>query len=236
MKRFLLVLCLSLLLDASTAPSLASPDMAGDSKNVKSTPKMIDPTWAPNYPVIFPSPRRPIILVMKVPPPLDENTVEKRWKPFNCDKVKKTGFSEVACLACNINHEARNQSEKGKAAVAYVTINRAISRYFPKTICDVVWEIRVHYITHRPTAMFSWTLDKYTNLAIEQNPWYESLRIAYQIYNDWIEYGEELVDPITKGSMWYHADYVHPSWASNTERLRKVTVIGSHIFYATATN
>ncbi|MBJ7298438.1 MAG: cell wall hydrolase [Dolichospermum sp.] len=36
----------------------------------------------------------------------------------------------------------------------------------------------------------------------------------------------EILDDVTKGALYYHADYVNPRW-----KLIKTTTIGRHIFY-----
>jgi hypothetical protein len=62
------------------------------------------------------------------------------------DKILDIAYSELTkdtkkqidCLADNIYHEARNEPEKGKVAVALVTLNRVEDPRFPKDICGVV--------------------------------------------------------------------------------------------------
>ena len=46
--------------------------------------------------------------------------------------------SEVDCLARNIYHEARGESEAGWMAVAWTTLNRTRDERFPDTVCKVV--------------------------------------------------------------------------------------------------
>jgi spore germination cell wall hydrolase CwlJ-like protein len=40
---------------------------------------------------------------------------------------------------------------------------------------------------------------------------------------------KRLADQIPSNVLWYHANYVAPSWG---RRLNKVTQIGAHIFYS----
>ena len=49
---------------------------------------------------------------------------------------------DLTCLARNVYYEARGEPEKGKLAVAKVTLNRVSSSRFPNTICDAVYEQR----------------------------------------------------------------------------------------------
>ena len=55
----------------------------------------------------------------------------------------------AACLSLNIYFEARNQSIKGMALVAEVTINRVRHPDWPSRVCEVVWQNK----------QFSWTHD-----------------------------------------------------------------------------
>ena len=55
--------------------------------------------------------------------------------------VAETDLNEqVECIATNIYHEARNQSELGMRAVAWVTLNRVQHESYPNTACGVVYD------------------------------------------------------------------------------------------------
>lgn len=122
---------------------------------------------------------------------------------------------EEDCLAKNIYYEAGNESEKGKYAVAQVTINRLRSGKWGTTICSVVYA----------KAQFSWTLKK--NLK-EPSPnsrsWMDSQWVAHRVMQ-----GARVVK--LKKAMFYHADYVSPFWKEPLAKLQKV---GRHIFYSRA--
>lgn len=122
------------------------------------------------------------------------------------------------CLTQNIFFEARNQSEEGQKAVAWVTFNRMEHSKYPNTICDVVWQPR----------QFSWThdgkADRPSNNVVEQRAWAKAQEVAAEAL---IEYVTNQTDP-TKGSIMYHADYVKPYWAV---QYAMVDQIDSHIFY-----
>lgn len=118
---------------------------------------------------------------------------------------------ERECLALNIYHEARGESVIGQIAVAQVTVNRVNHDYFPDTVCEVVWQ------PHQ----FSWTGDGYSDAVEDQSAYSVALNIA-----DWVLRGEE--DDPTNGSLFYHANWVNPSWTSSLDR---DTQIGIHIFY-----
>lgn len=122
---------------------------------------------------------------------------------------------QVDCLADNIYHEAGYEPEDGKIAVALVTMNRKESNKFPKDICSVVKQ-KVN-----STCQFSWFCEgKQTPRS--KTTYEEAREVAVFVYANY----EHLKD-ITKGALYYHADYVNPHWRG----LEKTTVIGRHIFY-----
>ena len=48
-----------------------------------------------------------------------------------------------------------------------------------------------------------------------------SQEVALHVYANY-----EMIEDITHGALYYHADYVNPGW-----KLKKTKVIGRHIFY-----
>jgi N-acetylmuramoyl-L-alanine amidase len=154
------------------------------------------------------------------------------FKYINQPKLKVT-FNElpkeiqtqITCLADNIYFEAAYEPDKGKQAVAFVTLNRVYSGRYPDDICSVVKQ-RKKYV-----CQFSWYCEEkprrlsYTkNLTQAQEMLYNDIRdIAIYVYLNY----EQLDDP-TKGALFYHADYVSPHW----KKAKEPTVqIGRHIFY-----
>ena len=122
------------------------------------------------------------------------------------------------CLQQNVYFEARNQSELGQRAVAWVTLHRLDSARYPDNICGVVWQNR----------QFSWTHDGLsdnpgTNV-IEQRAWAKAQEVVDSVLLEWAS-GEP--SPV-QGATMFHADYVRPFWADSYER---VTQIDDHIFY-----
>ena len=118
---------------------------------------------------------------------------------------------QVDCLAQNIYHEAGYEPEDGKVAVALVTLNRLQDPRFPKDICSVVKQKTASL------CQFSWFCQ---NVSIKSKEVYNDAReVAIYVYANY----ENLRD-ITKGALYYHADYVNPRW-----KLEKTTVIGRHI-------
>ena len=120
---------------------------------------------------------------------------------------------ELECLALNIYHEARGESEEGQKAVAHVTINRVNNSYFPSTICGVVWQDK----------QFSWTHDGKSDRPTDQQAWQKALKIAKDVYQGQAEDN-------TGGSVFYHADHVKPSW-SRHKSMTPYAMIDNHQFY-----
>lgn len=116
----------------------------------------------------------------------------------------------LECLTKNIYYEARGESLKGKFAVAHVTINRSKTRNKP--ICGIVYEAR----------QFSWTHQKQLPpVDRASSSWIISERVALFVllFPDW---------DVTKGSQFYHAVYVSPSWKRKKKFVLK---IDNHLFY-----
>ena len=125
---------------------------------------------------------------------------------------------EIQCLALNIYFEARGEPELGKIAVAHVVLNRVDDTRFPKTVCGVVREGGEHRLRR---CQFSWWCDGRSDTPLDNLAWRESREIAWDVLRG------ARSDP-TRGALWYHADYVSPSWGEAFDRGPK---IGQHIFY-----
>jgi spore germination cell wall hydrolase CwlJ-like protein len=127
---------------------------------------------------------------------------------------------DLTCLALNVYHEARGEPEKGKLAVAKVTLNRVRSRRFPNTICDAVYEQRWDKRRRRYVGAFAWT-EFDTLPPPKSKQWQIAWKAAETVYNN-----PESVQ--LKGALFYHAARIKPRWAKQKKRIKK---IGRHIFY-----
>lgn len=136
------------------------------------------------------------------------------------------------CLVCNCYFETIGESFEGKLAVAKVVLARLKSPKFPlhanveHSICGMVYE----------PSQFSWTIG------------YRSKSRYMKLPNDKFQQCQEAVDaavryPPRAGPIWYHADYVDPSWAKNLRSPSWASkngmvisrkTIGHHIFYSNA--
>jgi len=138
---------------------------------------------------------------------------------------------ELLCMAKNIFFEAAIESTAGKLAVAQVTLNRVNSKYYPNTVCGVVYE-GLHYTTSnglqlpvRDRCQFSWYCDgKGDEPRKNTKLWADTQELAKYV----LLRQDELPD-ITDGALNYHADYIAaPRWAG---RKHKTAKIDTHIFY-----
>jgi spore germination cell wall hydrolase CwlJ-like protein len=121
--------------------------------------------------------------------------------------------AEQDCLASAVYFEARGEPIEGQLAVADVVMNRVASKKYPDTICEVVtqpWQ-------------FSFVQD---GIIPEADRTSESWRKAVAISEIVLK---NIDTNIKKDVLWYHADYVSPSWGKRLTRQEK---IGLHIFYS----
>ena len=143
-------------------------------------------------------------------------------------------------LALNIYHEARDQGTAGIFGVTAVVLNRVNDERFPNTICEVVyqgptresWKTRKHknlpaderiFYPIKNRCQFSWYCDGKNDTPHNKEKYQEVLDLVKAIL-----YNELPFVDITDGALFYHADYVNPSWAKTKQR---TTEIDDHIFY-----
>ena len=125
-----------------------------------------------------------------------------------------TGDAEQDCLANAVYFEARGEPLRGQLAVAEVVMNRAASGRFPASLCAVVVQ----------PAQFSFVRHGRIPQADHAS---EAWRRAVGVARVAVEGMAPRLLPA--GCLWYHADYVSPSWG---HRLAETTRIGQHIFYS----
>ena len=131
-------------------------------------------------------------------------------------------------LAMNLYFEAGNQSDAGRLAVGYVTLNRVMSMSYPDTVQEVVqqgptytnWKGNVWPVKHQ--CQFSWYCDGKSDKPTEPDSWQRAKDIAYGVMNHDLGLG------LTDGADHYHANFIEPFWAPH---MTLVTTIGNHKFY-----
>lgn len=119
---------------------------------------------------------------------------------------------QIQCLAENAYFEAGNQSMKGKIAVTNVVMNRVADKRFPKTPCGVVYQ------RTKRVCQFSWVCEGKKRIR-SMAQYTDARKVAEEVYL-------RNVGDVTRGALFYHANYVNPRW-----NYRRLITIGDHIFY-----
>lgn len=128
-------------------------------------------------------------------------------------------LESIVCIALNIYHEARGEDISSMLAVGHVVLNRVESDKYPDTPCEVIrqakYDSRGKLLLNQ--CQFTWYCDGRSDKPKDKEAWNVSLIVATEIF---------LTEDNTNGALWYHADYVQPSWAGNSYKQ-----IGVHRFY-----
>ena len=121
---------------------------------------------------------------------------------------------QANCMAVAIYHEARGESLEGQLAVARVIMNRAASGRYPSSWCGTVKQ--------------PWQFS-FVNPRTGQMPGVNASSVAWRKAQAITRLAiANVVPSLSNDVLWYHADYVAPSWG---RRLSRVSKIGTHIFY-----
>lgn len=141
---------------------------------------------------------------------------------------------QIECLANNVYFEARGEDIVGKRAVAHVTLNRMMSKNYPDTICEVVWQTNRHRTTKRKVPQFSWTLDGRSDkvfLYRKNGTKHEANFQAYKdaMYEAYYAIIGVSLDPTKEATNYYAHEKVTPKWAKS-ELLQVTVIIGGHTF------
>jgi Cell Wall Hydrolase len=119
---------------------------------------------------------------------------------------------EANCIAVAVYHEARGESAEGQMAVAKVIMNRAASGKYPTSWCGVVKQPWQFSFVHN---------GRFPSVDQTSDAWRKALGVTRLAVAN-------AVQSVPSECLWYHADYVSPSWG---HRLTRVEKIGAHIFY-----
>ena len=144
-------------------------------------------------------------------------------KPHLISQTLDLSHEERNCLSLNIYWEARNQDIPGQIAVAFVTINRKLNKYFKNDVCEVV---KQGYRKSRGSCAFSWFCDGLPDRPKEINAWEKAQQVSDWTIENYYSQSEIYEDKPTH----YHADYIKKPWW--TKHMKRITKIGDHIFYS----
>ena len=119
---------------------------------------------------------------------------------------------EMQCLAGAVYFESRGEPLAGQLAVAQVIINRAEDRRFPSSYCGVVFQrsqfsfVKNGHMPRIRTGTLAWKRAQAV------------ARIAHR----------GLWDSEASDALYFHANYVRPSWS---RRKVALATIDTHVFY-----
>lgn len=119
--------------------------------------------------------------------------------------------ADMDCLARAVYFESRGEPLAGQLAVATVIVNRAESSRFPDTYCDVV----------KQRSQFSFVKGGHVPQPRAGTAWNNARKIARIAHRD-------LWESEADDSLYFHATYVNPRWAS---RMTMRAKIKTHVFY-----
>ncbi len=112
---------------------------------------------------------------------------------------------DLKCLASVVHHEARGEPLAGQVQVAKVVINRASSKHYPSTVCEV-----------------SFQKDQFTDLK-EVKYTLKDYIVAAGVYSGRLK-------AKFPRAMYYHTVDVKPYW-SDWDKIKQVGIINHHVFY-----
>jgi spore germination cell wall hydrolase CwlJ-like protein len=148
-----------------------------------------------------------------------DNSALAAVKPFQPASFRTAAKNsrEQRCMAEAIYYEARSESRQGQLAVAEVVVNRVRSKFYPDTICGVVYQG-----SERSTGcQFSFTCDGSMKARPRGAAWREANALASQVLMG-------AVRPVTHRATHYHTTAIDPYWSAS---LVETTRIGAHVFY-----
>ena len=122
------------------------------------------------------------------------------------------------CLANAVYFEARGEPIRGQIAVAQVVMNRVFSPFYPKTVCDVVYQ----NANRHNACQFTFACDGIPDIVTEPDAWARATRIARDMLDG------KLWMPEVAKSTHYHAYWVRPTWV---HEMKKMFKLGVHTFY-----
>lgn len=118
---------------------------------------------------------------------------------------------DLTCMAKNIYFEARGEKDSGRAAVAFVTLNRVHSDNFPDSICEVVQQ----------DEQFSWLSDGKSDIPKDWPSYRRAMLIGAEVMAD------AYLDPTDGATHYFAHELVNPYWA---DVFTTTAQIGGHTF------
>lgn len=123
-------------------------------------------------------------------------------------------LSDQECLALNLYHESRGESDIANIMVAGVVLNRVADEGWKDSICEVIFQDK----------QFSWTSDGLSDKVRDSQSYLRLLSLS-----EWVLSNQNSTMMITQNADHYHTTSITPNW--DFSKLRKVAVIDNHVFY-----
>jgi len=124
-------------------------------------------------------------------------------------------FLDQECLAANIYHEARGEPLDGQFAVGQVTLNRAKSKRFPDSVCEVV----------KQKHQFSWYWDGASDLPKDKEAWELANVVAQNLLS-----GESVIYDYSYGALYYWNPH-KAKYSPWMDKVALVVIHGNHAFF-----
>ena len=122
------------------------------------------------------------------------------------------------CLANAVYFESRDEPVRAQIAVAQVVMNRVFSPFYPKTVCDVVYQNAGRHLA----CQFTFACDGKPDVVTEPDAWERARHIARDMLDG------KLWMPDVAKSTHYHDSWARPNWIGEMRRMDR---LGGLIFY-----
>jgi cell wall hydrolase len=136
-------------------------------------------------------------------------------------RLKLSGTSRTKaekCLADAVYFESRDEPVRAQIAVAQVVLNRVFSPFYPKRVCDVVYQNANRHLA----CQFTFACDGKPDRVTEPDAWARAKHIARDMLDG------KLWMPDVAKSTHYHDSWAHPNWV---REMRRMDRLGGLIFY-----
>jgi hypothetical protein len=137
------------------------------------------------------------------------------------ERLKLTGAARAKaekCLANAVYFESRDEPVRAQIAVAQVVLNRVFSPFYPKTVCDVVYQNAGRHLA----CQFTFACDGKPDVVTEPDAWERAKKIARDTLDG------KLWMPDVAKSTHYHDWWARPNWIGEMRRMDR---LGGLIFY-----
>ncbi|MGN6571391.1 MAG: cell wall hydrolase [Pseudolabrys sp.] len=137
------------------------------------------------------------------------------------ERLKLSGGARLRaekCLANAVYFESRDEPVRAQIAVAQVVLNRVFSPFYPKTVCDVVYQ----NADRRNACQFTFACDGKPDVVTEPDAWERAKTIARDALD-----GKLWIADVAK-STHYHDWWARPNWIGEMRRMDR---LGGLIFY-----